>query len=128
MLTVSLIVVSVILGYLLAVALSMVTTFAVARQWPGFAVRDHRMRNQYLLFQDAVWLVSGAVAGYAASLLVADSMPWAAAALLAVMVIAAMWRNTEEVMQRGLIHMLLASACIVAGVGAGFALHLRQRG
>jgi hypothetical protein len=125
MLTVSLIVVSVILGYLLAVASSMVTTFVVARQWPGFAVRDHRMRNLYLLLQDALWLPSGAAAGYAASWLVAGSMPWLAATILAVTVIAAMWRNTEEVMQRGLVHMLLASACVAFGVGIGFALHLR---
>jgi len=125
MLTVSLIVVSVILGYLLAVALSMVTIFVVARQWPGFAVRDHRMRNLYLLLQDALWLPSGAAGGYAASWLVADSFPWLAATVLAATVIAAMWLNTEEVMQRGLVHMLLANACFATGVGVGFALHLR---
>jgi hypothetical protein len=125
MISITLIAVSLILGYVIAVGLSMVFVFGFVRILPSLVRQDHRLSGIYLLLQDGIWFVSAAAAGYAASwIAVESSAPWAGAALLGVVLVGAMWRNTEEVMQRGLIHMLLASGCAFAGVAAGFWLHL----
>jgi NADH:ubiquinone oxidoreductase subunit 6 (subunit J) len=125
MISATLIVVSLILGYVIAVGLSMMFVFGVVRIWPSLVRQNHRLTGIYLLLQDVVWFVIAAVAGYAASWVAAESStPWVGAALLGVVLVVAMWRNIEEVMQRGLIHMLLASGCVLAGVAAGFWLHL----
>jgi hypothetical protein len=93
--------------------------------WPSLVRQDHHLTGIYLLLQDAMWFVCAAAAGYASSwIAVESSSPWVGAALLGVVLVWALWRNTEEVMQRGLIHMLLASGCAFAGVVAGFWLHL----
>ena len=126
MISASLIAVSLILGYVIAVGLSLVFVFGLVWMWPSLVRRDHRLRGGYLLVQDGIWFVCAAIAGYASSWIAAESSsPWVGAALLSVVLVWAMWRNIEEVMQRGLIHMLLASACACAGVAAGFSLHLR---
>jgi hypothetical protein len=83
------------------------------------------MRGGYLLLQDGMWFVCATIAGYASSWIAAESSsPWVGAALLGALLVGALWRNTEEVMQRGLIHTLLSSVCAVAGVATGFGLHL----
>jgi hypothetical protein len=125
MISITLIAVSLILGYVIAVGLSMVFVFGVVRMLPSLVRQDHRLSGIYLLLHDGIWFVSAAVAGYAASwVAVESSAPWGGATLLGVVLVVAMWRNTEEVMQRGLIHMLLASGCAVAGVATGFWFHL----
>ena len=125
MISASLITVSLILGYVIAVGLSMVFVFGVVRMMPSLVHQDHRLRGIYLLLQDCMWFVCAALAGYASSWIAAESSsPWVGASLLGAVLVWAMWRNTEEVMQRGLIHMLLASACACAGVAVGFSLHL----
>ena len=125
MISATLIIVSLILGYVIAVGLSMAFVFGVVRMWPSLVRQDHRLTGFYLLLQDVVWFVTAAVAGYAASWIAAESSaPWVGAALLGVVLVGVMWRNIEEIMQRGLIHMLLASGCAFAGVAVGFWLHL----
>jgi hypothetical protein len=125
MISVILIAVSLILGYIVAVGVSIVFVFGVVRMLSSLVRQNQRLTGIYLLLQDGIWFVSAAVAGYAASWIAAESLaPWVGAALLGVVLIGAMWRNTEEVMQRGLIHMLLASGCAVVGVAVGFWLHL----
>jgi uncharacterized membrane protein SirB2 len=125
MISVILIAVSLMLGYVIAVGLSMVFVFSVVRMLPSLARRDDRLTQIYLLLHDGMWLLSAVAAGYAASWVAAESSsPWMGAALLGLVLVGSMWRNTEEVMQRGLIHMLLTSGCVFTGIAAGFWFHL----
>lgn len=126
MITATLTALALILGYLVAVGLSMAVTFSVAKVAPSFMVKDHLLKTGYKLFQALVWLVAVTV-GSSLSALVAEVMmrPWLVEGLLAALLVSVLWANTWEVRQRGLGHQLLMTAFTIAGVGTGYYLALR---
>ncbi|MBS1800900.1 MAG: hypothetical protein JSS95_13880 [Acidobacteria bacterium] len=126
MLTAALIVVSLVLGYVVTVALSMVSTFAIVHFRRGLVVQDRRLRTRYKLLQDLLWIVYSAVGGYLA-LLAANHAPLPLTAmLLAAILILVLWKNSQETRQVGLLYMLLTSACIIAGIAAAYMLRIWQ--
>jgi len=118
--------VALVLGYFVAVGLSMLATFGIANAAPQFIAREHRLKTRYKILQELVWLVC-ATAGAYPSAWVADltGKPWAVGALLACILVLIPWTNTWEMRQRGLLHQIILSIAAVAGVGVGYFLQLR---
>lgn len=122
----TLIAVALILGYLVAVGLSMMVAFGITKAAPNFVVKDFRLKTAYKLVQELVWLL-GVTAGAYLSALVAGTImrPWLVGTLLASVLVIVPWTNTWEARQRGLGHQFLMSLLAVAGVVAGYYLALR---
>jgi hypothetical protein len=125
MLSAALITVSLIVAYAIVVALTALSTFAIVSLKPGLAVEDLRLRTGYNLLQDLFWLSFSALGGYVVTAGTTEASPRLAAALLVVLLLAVIWTNKAEARQRGMIHMLLASACIMAGVAGGYTLRMK---
>ena len=126
MITATLTALALILGYLVAVGLSMAVTFSVARAAPAFLVKDHLLKTGYKLFQALVWLVAVTAGSYLSALAAEVVMrPWLVGGLLAALLVFILWANTWEVRQRGLGHQLLMTTSTLVGVGAGYYLALR---
>jgi uncharacterized membrane protein YfcA len=126
MLSAALIVVSLILGYVVTVTLSMVSTFAIVHFRRGIVVEDRRLTTRYKLLQNLLWIVHSAIGGYLA-LLVANHAPLLlTAVLLAAILILMLWKNTHETRQVGLLYMLLTSACVVAGIATAYLIRALQ--
>jgi hypothetical protein len=122
MLSAALITVSLILGYLVVIAFTMASVFTIATLHPHFPVENHRLRKRYKLLQSILWFVFAFIGGYMAIRAAAEASPLLASGLLAVILVFALWSNPTESKQRGLLHMLLASASIVAGISAAYAV------
>jgi len=126
MLSAALITVSLIIGYVVVIALTMVSIFTIAKLHPHFVVKNHRLRARYKLLQDIFWFGFALIGGYVAIMAAAEASTSLTSALLVVILLIALWKNSEETKQRGLPHMLLASASIVAGIGAAYAIRAWQ--
>jgi hypothetical protein len=114
-----------VLGYLVAVGLSMAATFGIAAAAPDFVTKSHRLRRRYKFTQNLMWLVCAAAGGYVAAMVAQSAHPWFAGMLLAAAMIAVLWSNSWEMRQRGLAHQAMMSIMSVAGVAAGCMLRLR---
>lgn len=125
MITGTFIVVALILGYVVAVGLSMMAAFGITKTAPAFVVKDHLLKPGYRFLQELIWFVCATAGGYVSAWVTGSSHPWLVGAGLAVCLIAILWTNTWEVAQRGLGHQMAMSLVTIAGVIAGFALHLR---
>ena len=101
---------------------TMGSAFAVASMSPRMVVDNHRLRTPYKLLQDLLWLPSTALGSYLAVWIASNAHPALAAVLLAGILIRVLWNNSDEARQRGLMHMLLSSVSIIAGVGLGYLL------
>jgi hypothetical protein len=126
MLSTALIIVSLILGYVVVAALTMVSTFAIASLNSSFVVDGHRLRTRYKLLQDALWTLSSGIGGYLALLAAREASLALTAILLAAVLLFVLWKNSEETRQIGLLHMLLMSACIVAGIAVAYIIRVLQ--
>ena len=73
----------------------------------------------------AVWLLCATAGGYSASLVNGQTYSWIVAPALSAILIAILWINAWEMRQRGLGHQIVMSFAAIAGVTAGFFLHLR---
>ncbi|MBS1821973.1 MAG: hypothetical protein JST61_08370 [Acidobacteria bacterium] len=120
MLSAARIVVSLVLGYAETVALAMVSTFALVHLRRDIVLDGRRLSMRYKLLQGVLWMVNSAIAGYLALLAAGNASHALTAALLAAALVVALWRNTEEARQTGLLYMLAASASIVAGVAVAY--------
>ena len=123
--TLSYLALALFLGYVVAVALSMAATFGITAVSRSFVSKNYRIRRGYKFFQDATWLGCATAGGYVAALVHGDASPWTVGSALAVILVGVLWMNVWEMRQRGLGHQLLMSAGAVAGVAAGFMIHLR---
>lgn len=126
MLSVSLLVVALVFGYVAVIALMLASTFAIVGLRPALAVENYRLRSPYKLFQDLLWLLFSCIGGYLVAWVATGANPLLAAALLAVIFIRTLWLNHGEAEQNGLIHVLVSSSCIVVGAVAGYAIEMRQ--
>ena len=119
----TLVAIAIILGYAVAVSLSMAVTFGITKMAPAFVVNDHLLKASYKLFQDFVWLlcvVAGALV--AAAVAASTAHLWLVELLLAAGLVCVPWTNAWDVRQRGILHQIVMSAITVVGVAATFAL------
>jgi hypothetical protein len=123
--TLSYVVLALVLGYTVTVGLAMAATFGITTALPGFAAKDHRIQPGYKYVQDAIWLLCATAGGYSASLVNGQTYSWIVAPALSAVLIAILWINAWEMRQRGLGHQIVMSFAAIAGVTAGFFLHLR---
>jgi hypothetical protein len=122
MITGTLILVAVLLGYGMAVGCSLVATFGLASASPEFVVRDHRITAGYKRVQALIWLVSAAAGGFVACAVAQGAREWAVGGLLAASLIGMLWFNAWEARQRGMAHQILMSLVSIVGVVAGYGL------
>jgi len=118
--------IAIILGYAVAVSLSMAVTFGITKAVPAFVVKDHLLKPGYKLLQNLVWLLCVTAGAFVAANLAASTahvLP--VGGLLAIALIGVSWTNAWDVRQRGILHQIVMSAVTVAGVAAGFALWRR---
>jgi hypothetical protein len=126
MLSAALIIVSLILGYVVTVALSMVSTFAIVHLRRSIVLDDNRLSTRYKLLQDLLWVLCSAIGGYLALLVAQHASLLLTAALLAAILIFMLWKNSAETRQVGLLYMLLTSACIVIGIASAYFIRTLQ--
>jgi hypothetical protein len=123
--TLSYIALALFLGYAVAVVLSMAATFSITAVSPGFVAKNNRIRKEYKLVQDVVWLVCAMAGGYVAALVNGESHSLLVGSGLVAILIAVLWINVWEMRQRGLGHQLVMSVGSAVGVAVGFMIHLR---
>lgn len=116
---------AVLLGYAVAVGLSMLATFSITKAAPAFVVKDHLLKPSYRFVQDLAWLVCVSIGAYAAAWIADLTLhPSLVAITLIATLLIILWTNTWEMAQRGLGHQVAMSLTTVIGVGIGFAIHL----
>jgi hypothetical protein len=125
MVTLSYIVLALFLGYVVTVGLAMAATFGITAASRSFVSKNYRIRARYKYAQDAVWLVCTTAGGYAAALVAGGSHAWWVGGALVTILVGVLWLNAWEMRQRGLGHQISMSLASVAGVTAGFLIHLR---
>ncbi len=123
--TLSYVALALFLGYAVAVALSMAATFGITAISRSFVSKNYRIRRGYKFVQDLVWLVCATAGGYVAALIHGGADPWVVGSALVAVLVGVLWMNAWEMRQRGLGHQIVMSAGAVAGVAAGFFIHLR---
>lgn len=111
-----------VVGYLVTVACSLVVTMAIGSAAPRFVTANSRMRKEYKLAQDVVWMLCAMVGSYVTSRIAGDTAPWLGGAVLSAVLIALLWWNTWEARQRGMAHQILISVLSVCGVATGYYL------
>jgi hypothetical protein len=126
MLSAALIFISLIIGYVVVVALAGLSAFAITSYMPAFAVQNGRLSTSYNLLLDLMWLLYSFLGGYIAAAGAAEASPHIAAGLLALALIGVMWTGLAEARQRGLIHLFISTACVVAGIAAGYIFRMQQ--
>jgi hypothetical protein len=121
----TLIAIALILGYAVAVSLSMAVTFGITKIAPGLVVNDHLLKTSYKVFQEFIWLLCVIAGAYVSAAVAASARPWFAGVLLVAALVFIPWTNTWDVRQRGIVHQILMSTISVVGVLAGFVLWKR---
>jgi hypothetical protein len=125
MLTLSYVALALFLGYVVTVGLAMAATFGITAASRSFVSKNYRIRVRYKYAQDAVWLVCTTAGGYAAALVAGESNALLVGGALVTILVGVLWLNAWEMRQRGLGHQISMSLASVAGVTAGFLIHLR---
>ena len=122
MITGTLILVAVVLGYGMAVGCSLVATFGLASASPGFVARDHRITPGYKRVQALIWGACATAGGFVTCAVAQGTREWLVGALLTAGLIGILWFNSWESRQRGLAHQILMSLVSLIGVLAGYGL------
>ncbi len=125
MITATILVVSLLLGYLATLGCALAGTFLIASMSPRFAIENHYLRGSYKLTQELVLLLAATAGGYASAAVGGSMHPLLTELCLAAILVSIHWINSWELRQRGLPHQILLTVCLVAGVFAGYALRLR---
>jgi hypothetical protein len=124
MITASYIALSLFLGYVVTVGLSMAATFGITAASRDFVSKGYRIRTGYKYAQDAVWLVCSTAGGYVTAVVNGPSHSWVVGGALVAILAGVLWMNAWEMRQRGLGHQISLSVASVVGVSLGFLLHL----
>ncbi len=125
MITATLILAAVLLGYAMTVGCSLVATFGLTSASPGFVAREYRITAAYKRVQALIWLGCVTIGAFVAGVVALWSSPLVVGTLLAASLIAMLWFNTWEARQRGMAHQILMSLVSLIGVvvGCGLAKH-----
>lgn len=121
MITATLLLFALILGYAVTVILSLALTFAFHFA-PNFIFSNARIQPRFKVVQELIWLVCCIAGGLAASLLSATS-PWITALALIAVLNFMLWKNEAEARQRGYEHQIAITIVTAIGVAVGFAIH-----
>jgi H+/Cl- antiporter ClcA len=119
MITGTLILVAVLLGYAITVGCSLVVTFGLASASPDFVAQDHRITAGYKRVQALLWLACVTAGGFVACSVSRGTSPIVVETLLTGSLIGMLWFNTWEARQRGVAHQILLSLVSPMGVVAG---------
>jgi hypothetical protein len=122
MITGTLILVAVLLGYGMTVGCSLVATFGLASASPDFVVRDHRITAGYKRVQALIWGACATAGGFVTCAVAQGAREWQVGTLLAASLVGMLWLNTWEARQRGMAHQILMSLVSLVGVFAGYGL------
>jgi hypothetical protein len=122
MITGTLILVAVLLGYGMAVGCSLVATFGLASASPGFVAREHRITAGYKRVQALIWGACATAGGFVTCAVAQGARELEVGGLLAASLIGMLWFNTWEARQRGMAHQILMSLVSIVGVIAGYSL------
>ena len=126
MITCTFLVLSLVLGYLVTVGLSVAATFGITAALPELVARNYRITPKYKFLQDGIWLVCTTVGGYLTALVLGkDHSPWIGGIALILILIGVLWINAWEMRQRGVGHQILISIATVVGVATGVFLRMR---
>ncbi len=124
MITATVLVVSLLLGYLVTLACALGGTFLISSLAPRFVIANHYLRGGYKLSQELVVLLASTIGGYASAAVGGSIHPLVTELSLAAILVSINWINSWELRQRGLAHQILLTVCLIAGVFAGYALRL----
>ena len=124
MITATILVVSLLVGYLATLGCALAGTFLVASLSPRFVIENHYLRSGYKLTQEFVVLLAATAGGYASAAVGGSIHPLLTEVCLAAILVSINWINSWELRQRGLAHQILLTICLIAGVFAGYALRL----
>jgi hypothetical protein len=118
--------VSLILGYLVPIGLSMAVAFGLTKSAPGFVLKDSRLTGRYKWFQELFWFASVTLGAYLSALVSGQTnYPIFTATLLGGILVMVPNTNTWETWQRGFGHQILLTFFSIAGVVLGYYLVLR---
>ena len=109
-----------VVGYLVTIASSLVVTMAIGSAAPRFISVNARIRKEYKLAQDVLWMLCAAAGSYVTSRIAGDTAPWLGGTVLSAVLISLLWWNAWEARQRGMAHQILISVLSVCGVAAGY--------
>ncbi len=122
MITGTLILVALVLGYAMTVGCSLVATFGLASASPDFVARNHRITAGYKRVQALIWGACATAGGFVTCAVAQGAREWQVGTLLAASLVGMLWLNTWEARQRGMAHQILMSLVSLLGVLAGFGL------
>ena len=122
MITGTLILVALVLGYAMTVGCSLVATFGLASASPDFVARNHRITAGYKRVQALIWGACATAGGFVTCAVAQGAREWQVGTLLAASLVGMLWLNTWEARQRGMAHQILMSLVSLIGVLAGFGL------
>src|ERR1700743_492923 len=113
MITASYIALSLFLGYVVTVGLSMAATFGITAGARDFVSKGYRIRTGYKYAQDAVWLVCSTAGGYVTAVVNGPAHSWVGGGALVAILAGGLWMNAWEMRQRGLGHQISLSVASV---------------
>ena len=116
---------SVLAGYVVAVFCALVMTMGIASAAPRFVLADHRITNSYKLLHELLWLVCVAIGAYVTAKVGMGVQVSKQELALSAVLIFMLWRNTWEARQRGTAHQILMSLLTLVGVWLGFMARTR---
>ena len=122
MITGTLILVAVLLGYAMTVGCSLVATFGLTAASPDFVAREHRITAGYKRVQALIWLVCVTAGGFVACAVSQGTNKWEVGTLLTAGLIGMLWMNTWEARQTGMAQQILLSVISLIGVISGYGL------
>lgn len=125
MITGTLILFALVLGYVVVIGLSLAATFGITAARPNWVTKGHRLTCGYKLLQALVWLVCVTAGSFVTAAVAGSVDGFIVGAMLAAILICVLWASGWEARQRGMAHQILMSLVVVAGVSAGYALRLR---
>lgn len=120
MITGTLILVALVLGYAMTVGCSLVATFGLASASPDFVARNHRITAGYKRVQALIWGACATAGGFVTCAVAQGTREFEVAALLIASLIGMLWFNTWEARQRGMAHQILMSLVSILGVIGGY--------
>src|SRR6266702_183887 len=96
MITGTLVLVALLLGYALTGACSLVATFGLTSASPRFVASESKITAAYKRVQAGVWLLCVTAGAFVTCAVAQGAHPFAVGALLAAALIAMLWTNTWE--------------------------------
>ena len=125
MITVVLMAVALLAGYLLTMLCSLAMTFALGSASPSFVTQNFRITAGYKRVQALIWLFCVMAGAFVACAVARVTYPLFVATVFAALLIGLLWFNTWEARQRGMAHQILMSVVSLLGSAAGYGAAVR---